>query len=322
MSAEIEPIAEDAPCGAVRQKLAAGNWPVMLTPFRQDLSIDFFAYEKLIEFYLARGAAGLFAVCHSSEMDFLSAREINDLVKATVSHVNGRVSVVASLGRADSFEEYARRAADIADLGLAGVVFTCSTLVTSDEDDTRLLKKLQWLALRIACPIGLYEAPIPYHRLVSDEAFQDMADSGLVSFFKDTCCQEERVKRRAALCEKSSLSLYNAHMPSLLETLRAGISGYSGIGSNYFPELYSSLCDSYATDPDRAGKIHRFLLSHEAELIEGGAYPATAKNYLALRGVPLQRYCRKDSLLHLQPGLDERQEISLSRLREFMTEIR
>lgn len=41
---------------------AAGVWPVVLTPFRPDGKIDFPAYRKLLEYYIAEGVAGLFAV--------------------------------------------------------------------------------------------------------------------------------------------------------------------------------------------------------------------------------------------------------------------
>lgn len=41
---------------------------VVLTPFRPDGKIDFPAYRKLLEYYIAEGVAGLFAVCLSSEL--------------------------------------------------------------------------------------------------------------------------------------------------------------------------------------------------------------------------------------------------------------
>ena len=36
---------------------AAGVWPVVLTPFRPDGKIDFPAYRKLLEYYIAEAAA-------------------------------------------------------------------------------------------------------------------------------------------------------------------------------------------------------------------------------------------------------------------------
>ena len=46
-----------------------GEWPTMLTPFR-DGAVDYPALEALVEWYIAHGVSGLFAVCQSSECSF------------------------------------------------------------------------------------------------------------------------------------------------------------------------------------------------------------------------------------------------------------
>ncbi|MEG1113335.1 MAG: dihydrodipicolinate synthase family protein, partial [Hafnia sp.] len=53
-------------------KTINGIVPVMLTPFTADEQIDYPALERLIDWYLAKGVDALFAVCQSSEMQFLS----------------------------------------------------------------------------------------------------------------------------------------------------------------------------------------------------------------------------------------------------------
>lgn len=52
-----------------------GVWPVMLTPYTEKNTVDYHALEKLVEWYAGQGADGLFAVCQSSEMFFLSLEE-------------------------------------------------------------------------------------------------------------------------------------------------------------------------------------------------------------------------------------------------------
>ena len=52
-----------------------GIIPVMLTPFSETGAIDYGGLENLIEWYLANGSDALFAVCQSSEMQFLSLEE-------------------------------------------------------------------------------------------------------------------------------------------------------------------------------------------------------------------------------------------------------
>ena len=49
--------------------------PVMLAPFSADGSVDLEGLDSLIDWYISHGASGLFAVCQSSEMEFLTLAE-------------------------------------------------------------------------------------------------------------------------------------------------------------------------------------------------------------------------------------------------------
>ncbi len=52
-------------------KKIEGIIPVMLTPFTDDNVVDYPGLGNLIDWYIANGADALFAVCQSSEMQFL-----------------------------------------------------------------------------------------------------------------------------------------------------------------------------------------------------------------------------------------------------------
>ena len=52
-----------------------GIIPVMLTPFTEEGEIDYPGLERLIQWYLDKGADALFAIAQSSEMQFLTLAE-------------------------------------------------------------------------------------------------------------------------------------------------------------------------------------------------------------------------------------------------------
>ncbi len=66
-----------------------GVWPVMLTPFAENGEVDYLSLERLVHFYEQNGVSGLFAVCQSSEMFYLSLRERVEIVSflKKVAHV-------------------------------------------------------------------------------------------------------------------------------------------------------------------------------------------------------------------------------------------
>ena len=73
-----------------------GVWPVMLTPFTKENEVDYDALGQLVEWYIANGVSGLFAVCQSSEMFFLSLEERVGIARFVKEKANGRVPVIAS----------------------------------------------------------------------------------------------------------------------------------------------------------------------------------------------------------------------------------
>ena len=62
--------------------IAPGVWPVMITPWTDDNKPDFKAIEGLCNWYIEKGCTGIFAVCQSSEMAFLTEQEKLDIARA------------------------------------------------------------------------------------------------------------------------------------------------------------------------------------------------------------------------------------------------
>ena len=216
-----------------------GIWPVMLTPFDERNEIDWHSLERLIDWYLAAGVHGLFAICQSSEMFFLSNAEATKLSRFIVHYVDGRVPVVASGHTAAAMSQQADQLQGMADTGVDGVILISNRLASPQESDDRALDNLAWLTERVSASVdlGIYECPYPYKRLLSDEMVRWCATSGRYSFIKDTCCNLETLRHRVQLVAGSRVHIANANSQTLLESMKAGCSGFSGVMANFHPEL-------------------------------------------------------------------------------------
>ena len=64
----------------MKKEIPGGIYPTMLTPFTEDNKIDYNGVLRLLEFYKNNGCDGIFAVCQSSEMFFLSSEEKLELL--------------------------------------------------------------------------------------------------------------------------------------------------------------------------------------------------------------------------------------------------
>ena len=72
----------------MEKQFPGGVWPVMLTPYTLDNRVDTQALERLTNWYIEQGVSGLFAVCQTSEMFFLSLEE-RELIARTVVRAAG-----------------------------------------------------------------------------------------------------------------------------------------------------------------------------------------------------------------------------------------
>lgn len=277
--------------------IANGVWPVMITPFTADNKIDYDAVLRIIEWYDKQGVTGIFAVCQSSEMFFLSKEERYQLAKFVIDNTPKHIGVVVSGHVAESVEDQIREAQAIVDAGADSYVFISNQFACENEDDGVAMKRIEYLISHIeADSFGVYECPAPYKRLLSPEMLRWMAETGKFAFLKDTCCDLDQLKAKCDAVRGTSLKIFNANAATLLESLKMGCAGYSGVMANFHAGLYAWLCANYEKEPERAQKMMNFLGA--ASMTECQVYPVNAKYHMNLIGVPMELTTRmKDPAL-------------------------
>lgn len=254
-----------------------GIIPVMITPFTETGAIDHEGLGRLIEWYLAHGADVLFAVCQSSEMQRLNLDERVELSRSVVAKTSGRVPVVASGHVSERREDQLAELIALAETGVDGLVLVTNRLDPSRTGGTAFLDDLRWLMERLPrdLPLGLYECPAPFRRLLTDDELRFCADSGRFAVLKDVSCDLETVTRRVALTKGSGLAVVNANAAIAYDAIKAGSQGFSGVFTNFHPDLYKWLLTQSAAHPGLADELSVFLaLSAMAEPM---GYPKLAK---------------------------------------------
>jgi len=256
-----------------------GIIPVMLTPFDDRGEIDYAGLERLIEWYVDRGADALFAVAQSSEMQYLTLAEREALGRFVVKQAAGRVPVVVSGHISDDPFSQIEELTVAARTGADGIVLVTNHLDPDARGTDTFLGNLKWLLNQLPAdiPLGLYECPAPYRRLLSDAELRICADSGRFVLLKDVSCDLAIVKRRLAMTSGSPLAVVNANAAIAYDAMRAGARGFTGVFTNFHPDLYQWLRTSGSKHPELAAEINAFLVA--AAVSEALGYPAIAKMY-------------------------------------------
>lgn len=260
--------------------LPRGFIPVMLTPFQDDLSVDFETLRKLCDHYIAAGAVGLFANCLSSEMYELSPEERLEVIKTVVDQAAGKVPVVATGTFQSSIEEMASFSNQVYELGVDAVIILNNQFVSAEESDAVFLARIRrWMELTPGVPFGIYECPVPYKRLVSIPVLEELLATGRLCYHKDTSLDLAQVQAKIQAGNGFHFGVYDAYMVHAKASLAAGSMGLSCIQGNFFPDLLAQFC-AHPTDEFQT------FLEDNMELMHS-AYPTNAKYILQKQGFPI-----------------------------------
>lgn len=271
-------------------QIPGGIYPVMITPFTADNQIDYDAVDRIVEFYAQGGCHGIFAVCQSSEMFWLTENEREKLAARVVKASAGRMCVVASGHISERMEDQIRELRRIAATGVNAVVMISNRLASPDESDDALIARMKTILDAIpGVTFGMYECPYPYKRMLTPKVLEAMAETGRFTFIKDTCCDAELIAERIKLLD-GRIQLFNANCATALETFESGADGFSGIMANYHPDLLVWLYENFRAQPEKARKLSSML--SVMSLVEGCGHPAAVKYHMNLAGVPMEIRCR------------------------------
>ena len=277
-----------------------GVFPTMVTPYTKEGKVDYKGVQALVEWYWKKGCDGIFAVCQSSEIFFLTLEERVNIGKtvvekakalAEVDKTRKPMKVVVSGHVSDSFEDQVEELTAMSGVGADALILISNRMDIANTTDEKWIEDLHKLIEKIPAnmPLGVYECPKPYNRLLTKKMLEACKATGRFAFIKDTCCDAEMIKERIEVLKDCDIGLYNANAQTLLETLRAGADGYCGVMANFHPEIYKWLFDN--ADKKEAELVQAFVCM--TAFTESLAYPATAKYYVnAHEGIKIEPISR------------------------------
>ncbi len=271
----------------------------MITPYTKNGDIDYDTAEKYVDWYFDAGLDGIFAVCQSSEMIYLSLEErveLNRVVykraKALEQKHGRRFTVVSSGHISDELDAQINELNRIYESGTDALIMVTNRFDRYMRGDSVFLENLKSVMSELpsAAKLGLYECPLPYKRLTSDRILEFCTESGRFAYMKDTCCDTKEIGRRCDILKGSDFKLLNANCQTLLESVRLGADGYCGIMCNFHPKLYTLLKNSVEAGDGRAEAIQSVI--GNLGFTETLAYPLTAKYHFGLCGIETELISR------------------------------
>lgn len=272
----------------------------MITPYKTDGSIDYEMAEKYVDWYFKNGLDGIFAVCQSSEIFYLSLKEKEELnarvykrAKELEKRYNRKFTVVSSGHTSYTVNDQAKELNAVWNSGTDALILITNRLDPDNESDDVFIENAQKLLelLPAEAKLGLYECPYPYKRLVTPRILDWCLSTGRFYYMKDTCCDASVMAERSRQLKGSNFKLLNANCQTLLQSMRNGADGYCGIMCNFHPKLYSWLGKNYKSEPEKAELIQSLIGTFGFTEV-GLPYPLTAKYHMTLCGLETENIAR------------------------------
>lgn len=270
-----------------------GVYTLLLTPFNDDLTVDFGALEGYAEYQVAQKPQHLFAVCGSAEMKNLKLDE-RIQIASTVVKKAGNIPVVATANLEPSWEAQLEEIKKIEATGVSGLVFVTKGY---GDDQERMFTYLAELSTHACVPIVLYEYPGTSPHEMSGETYGKLVETGRFVAIKDTTCTMPLIKEKIKVQGESSV--LQANIPYLYESYLAGARGVCATTTTCGTHLFVKMWDEFSKgDLENAKKTHQHICVLDNAL-EGG-FSSTAKYLLNLQGVKMNHHMREGKPLSAQ----------------------
>lgn len=260
----------------------SGTGVALVTPFKSDLSIDFSALERVINFVLNSGVEYLVSLGTTGETPTLSKEEKIEILELTYSIVNGRVPVVVGIGGNDTatLMKYLQSFP----LGKAAAVLSASPYYSKPSQEG-LFQHYKALAEASPLPLILYNVPGRTGRNLNAATTIRLANevpnvAGIKEASDDMNQFMQLIKQRPA-----DFLVVSGDDALILPQIACGADGVISVAANTFPKDFAKmirLC--LAGKFEEARTIHYKLLDGYDMLFEENN-PAGVKAFMYEQGL-------------------------------------
>ncbi len=240
-----------------------GSFVALVTPMKEDASLDWDALEKFVEWHIEQGSHGLVPVGTTGESATLSMSEHAEVIKRVVKQVDGRVPVIAGTG-ANSTSEALELTLSAQEAKADGALLV--TPYYNRPTQEGLFQHYKYIADRTDIPLVLYNVPGRTACDMLAETVGRLAAIPSIVGIKEATGDIARLKEIKALVN-DDFSLLSGDDATALDFLEGGGHGYISVTANVAPAEMSQLCELVAEGKvEEARSLNARLMSLHTEL--------------------------------------------------------
>lgn len=249
----------------------SGSMVALVTPMREDGSLDYDSLQKLVDFHVENGTDGIVAVGTTGESATLSVSEHTDVIKAVVRFADGRIPVIAGTG-GNATSEAIELSEAAKDLGVDAVLLV--TPYYNRPTQEGLYLHFKTIAEAVDIPQILYNVPSRTACDLQPETVGRLSRISNIIGVKEATGDVRRVQFINELTD-DDFELYTGEDANTADFILAGGQGVISVTANVAPRAMHDMCmAALAGDAERAGELNDLLAPlHQNLFVETNPIP-------------------------------------------------
>ena len=272
----------------IQNKPLCGIIPPLVTPLKDNETLDIESLERLIEHLIAGGVHGLFILGTTGEEQSLSYDVRKQMIKESCRINKGRLPLLACITDT-SIVESIRLARVAADCGADGVVSAPPYYFATGQPE--LAQFYEELVPQLPLPVFLYNMPSHVKVSFAPDTVRRIAQNPQVIGFKDSSANAVYFQSvMYKMQERPDFAMLVGPEEITGECVLMGAHGGINGGANMFPELYVAMYDAARSgDLVRVRQLQQFIMPISTSIYtvgkHGSSYLKGLKCALSLLGV-------------------------------------
>ena len=248
-----------------------GSIPALITPMREDGSLDLAAWDRLLDFHLTEGSDAVVVGGTTGESPTVAADELATLIGRAKTRVAGRMPVIAGSGGNSTTRSVALSRAAVEAGADALLVVTPYYNRPTQEG---LYRHFTAIADAAGAPVILYNVPSRTSCDLLPETVARLATHRRIIGIKEATGDVARGEAVRRLCPEDFL-LLSGDDPTAVALMRIGARGVISVTANVVPRAMHEVCTAaLAGRFDQAAALDQHIVPlHQALFVEPNPIP-------------------------------------------------
>ncbi len=279
-------------------KKLQGIVPPVVTPLKEDGSIDTDGLKNLLEHLIKGGVHGLFILGSTGEGPALGIQHQKDMIRETIRINQGRLPVLAGISNA-ALEDTLDVADYAAAEGADALVCAPPSYFALGEDELAAYYKL--VAEKVKLPLFLYNMPAMTKITMKPALVKRLAEIPNIRGYKDSsglmCDLHEVI---LALGSREDFSIFVGPEELLAEAVLFGADGGIAGGANIHPELFVRMYNAAKADDLATVRNLQQKIYQQRQLYSLGRYQSSIVKGIKC-ALACKEICRDTMVLPFDP---------------------